>query len=72
MSRQPQCVFSVQFVELAFTMYEQYYYYAAMLYGFTFIVGFASTKELYRKRVQLYNAVAQSHFIPLVSAGCVR
>ena len=72
MSRHPQCVFSVQFVELAVTMYEQYYWYAAILYGLSFIVGFASTKELYRKRVQLYNAVAQSHCIPLVSAGHVR
>ena len=62
----------VQFVELAITMYEEYYYYAAMLYGLTFIAGFASTRQLYRKRVQLFNAVAQSHFIPLVSAGRVR
>ena len=59
-------------MELAFTMYEQYYYYAAILYGITAVAAFASTKELYRKRVQLYNAVAQSHFIPLVNAGHVR
>ena len=70
--RHPQCVCSVQFVELAFTMYEQYYYYAAALYGLTLTCSFVSTKELYRKRVQLFKAVAQSHFIPLVSAGHVR
>ena len=62
----------MQFSELAFTMYEQYYYYAAMLYGLAFTAGFFSTKELYRKRVQLINAVAQSHLVPLVNAGRVR
>lgn len=62
----------MQYVELAFTMYEQYFFYAAALLSLTFIAGFVSTKELYRKRLQLYNAVATRHFIPLVQAGRVR
>lgn len=62
----------VQLVELAFIMYEQYYAYAGLLLAITIAAGFASSYELYRKRVQLYNAVAQRHLIPIVQAGHVR
>ena len=65
-------MYPAQFVELAMTMYEGYYYYAAILYGVTAVAAFVSTKELYRKRLQLFQAVAQSHFIPLVNAGRMR
>ena len=53
-------------------MYEQYFFYAAALLSLTFFGGYVSTKELYTKRLQLYNAVATRHFIPLVQAGRVR
>lgn len=62
----------MQYVELAYTMYVQYYWYAAVLLGLTFIAGYVSVKELYGKRLQLYKAVAQRHFIPLVQAGHVK
>ena len=62
----------MQYLELAFTMYEQYYYYAAALLGLTFAAGYISTKELYRKRLQLYTAVAYHHVVPVVQSGFVR
>ena len=62
----------LQYVQLAFTMYEQYYYYAAALLSITLLSGFASTFQLYRKRLQLFQAVAQRHLVPIVQAGLVR
>ena len=62
----------MQLVELAFIMYKQYHAYAGLLLAITIAAGFASSYELYRKRLQLYNAVAQRHLIPIVQAGHVR
>ena len=62
----------VQYVELAFTLYEQYFVYAGALLAITLLSGFASTVELYYKRLQLYRAVAQRHVVPIVQAGRVR
>ena len=62
----------VQYVELAFTMYKQFYCYAAVLLTITLLASYFSTKELYSKRLQLYNAVAQRRCIPLVSGAYVR
>ena len=62
----------MQYAQLAFTMYEHYLFYAAALLGTTLFSGFASTAELYRKRVQLYQAVAQRRIVLIVHAGHVR
>lgn len=53
-------------------MYEQYYYYAVVLLGLTFSASAVSVKELYKRRLQLYNAVQQQSLIPLVQDGHVR
>lgn len=53
-------------------MYEQCYCYAAVLLSLMFAAGMVSIKELYRKPLQLYNAVAQHSLAPLVQAGHVR
>lgn len=53
-------------------MYEQYYFYAAALLALTITSGFLSTRRLYQKRLQLYRAVAQVNFVPLVQGGYVR
>lgn len=62
----------VQYAELAFIVYEQYYAYAGLLLAITIVAGFASSYELYCKRVQLYTVVAQRHLIPIMQAGHVR
>lgn len=62
----------VQYVELAFTLYEQYFVYAGALLAITLVSGFVSTLELYSKRLQLYRAMAQRHVVPIVQAGRVR
>ena len=59
-------------MELAFIMYERYYAYAAALLAITVFAGFASSYELYSKRLQLYTVVAQRRLIPIVEAGHVR
>lgn len=62
----------VQYAGLAFNCYEQYYYYAAVLLTLTIESGFYSTWALYKKRLQLYDAIAKRHFVPLIQSGHVR
>lgn len=53
-------------------MYEGYYYYAGVLLATTLISGFMSTRVVRKKRLQLYNSVAQRRVVPLVQHGRVR
>ena len=62
----------MQYVELAFTMYEGYYYYAAVLLSITLVSGFVSTSSAHRKRLQLYSTVAHHRMLPVVQGGRVR
>ena len=62
----------LQYVELAFTIYEGYVLYAAILLFITLMSGFAATKMQYMKRMSLYTSVQQCHLVPIVSAGYVR
>ena len=65
-------LFGLQYVGLAFNMYEQYDSHAAALLALTITSGFLSTRRLYQKRLQLYRAVAQVNFVPLVQGEYVR
>ena len=62
----------MQYAELAFTMYEGYYYYAAILLNISLIAGFLSTVGAYQRRMQMYTSVAQRRLLPLVQKGYVR
>lgn len=66
------CGCDVQFVGLAFNMWEQYYIYAAVLLALTLTSAFFFTMRLYQKKMQLYLAVSQRHIVPLVTNGIVR
>ena len=66
------CCVDVQFVGLAFNMWEEYYFYAAILLALTLTSGFFFTIRLYKKKKQLYLAVSQRHIVPLVTGGIVR
>ena len=66
------CCSDVQFVGLAFNMWEQYYFYAAILLALTLTSGFFFRTRLYKKKRQLYLAVSQRHIVPLVTGGIVR
>lgn len=62
----------LQYVELAYTLYEGYSVYAAALLATTLISGVISTRVSYLKRLQLYTSVAQQRVVPLVQRGRVR
>ena len=62
----------MQCVELAFTMYEQYYYYAAALLGVTVVSCFTAVRLAYVKRMQLYASISQRQVVPIVQRGYVR
>lgn len=62
----------VQYAELAFTMYDQYYYYSIALLTVSLASGFTSTRVSYLKRLQLYRSVAQHRVVPVVQNGRVR
>lgn len=62
----------VQYVELAYLMYELRYVYAGILYLISFLATSASCWTLYWKRMELYNATRQCRLVPVVQAGIVR
>lgn len=62
----------MQYVELAFTMYEGYRYYAAILLAISLVAGYVATMAAYQKRLQLYTSIAQHHLLPRVLGGVVR
>ena len=62
----------LQYVELAYLLYDLRVSYAGLLYLFSFWANFASCQWLYRKRMELYTAIRQCHLIPIVQAGRVR
>ena len=62
----------MQYVELAFTFYEEYYWYAAFLLTISLASGYLSTIALYQKRLRLYTSIAKHHLVPYVFEGCVR
>lgn len=62
----------MQYVELAFTFYNEYYSSAAILIAISLIAGFLSTRAAYKKRLQLYTSIAKHHLLPCVQGGFVR
>ncbi len=62
----------LQYVELAYLMYELRYYYAGILYLISFSANLASCWTLYWKRMELYTAIRQCRLVPIVQAGIVR
>ncbi len=62
----------LQYVELAYLMYELRYVYAGILYFISFWANLAACWTLYWKRMELYTAVRQCRLVPLVQAGIVR
>ena len=62
----------MQYAELAFTFYEQYYWYVAFLLVITLASGYISTIALYQRRLRLYTSIAQHHLVPYVHEGYVR
>ncbi len=67
-----QTVGMLQYVELAYLMYELRYYYAGILYLISFWANLASCWTLYWKRMELYTAIRQCRLVPIVQAGIVR
>ena len=62
----------LQAVELAFHVYERYYWYAGLLCSITLLSSFTAVAPLYQKRLQLYSSVVSQQVIPLLQAGRVR
>ncbi|KAA6417980.1 MAG: hypothetical protein FRX49_12062 [Trebouxia sp. A1-2] len=65
-------MYLIQYVELAYLMYELRYVYAGILYLISFLATSASCWTLYWKRMELYNATRQCRLVPVVQAGIVR
>lgn len=62
----------LQYVELAYLMYELRYIYAGILYLISFWANSAACWTLYWKRMELYTAIRQCRLVPIVQAGIVR
>ena len=62
----------MQYVELAFTFYDEYYSSTAILLAISLVGGFFSTRAAYTKRLQLYTSIAKHHLLPCVLDGYVR
>lgn len=62
----------LQYVELAYLMYELRYIYAGVLYLISFWANSAASWTLYWKRMELYTAIQQCRLVPIVQAGIVR
>ncbi|KAL0030950.1 hypothetical protein WJX79_003464 [Trebouxia sp. C0005] len=65
-------MYLIQYVELAYLMYELRYVYAGILYLISLLATSASCWTLYWKRMELYNATRQCRLVPVVQAGIVR
>ena len=63
---------NMQFVELAYFLYERYYWYAILLLSITLSTTLGGVTVLYLKRQQLYKSVVKSRAVPIVQAGFVR
>ena len=68
----PNFLLFVQFMELAFIMYEGYLYYAAILLAISLVSGYVSTMAAYQMKLQLYTSIAQHHLVPRVLGRYVR
>lgn len=62
----------MQYVELAYTAYVQYYIYSIILVFITLFSGIWAIGAQYEKRMQLYNTVQQRRIIPLLHGKLVR
>ena len=62
----------MQFVELAYQLYEQHWWYAGLLLSITVLSSIFGVAPLYAQRLQLYKSVASRHIVPIVQAGYVR
>ncbi|DBA90734.1 TPA: hypothetical protein ACH3X1_003944 [Trebouxia sp. C0004] len=65
-------MYLIQYVELAYLMYELRYGYAGVLYLISFWANLAACWTLYWKRMELYTAIRQCRLVPIVQAGIVR
>ena len=62
----------MQYLELAFEVYERWYAYAAVLFIITLAACMTSSVRMYMKRMQLYRNVHHQCVVPIVTAGRVR
>ena len=62
----------MQFYELGYLYYAQFYALASALLLITVFSAFIATYALYQKRCELFQAVRQQRLIPLVQCGRVR
>ena len=62
----------VQFLELAFHVYQGWYTYAATLAFISIAASCLSVRVLYQKRLELYKNIQHRRVVPLVTAGRVR
>ena len=62
----------MQYVELAFEVYQKWYTYTTILYCITLAACMTSAGRLYMKRMQLYRGIHHQRVMPVVSAGRVR
>ena len=62
----------MQYMQLAFIMYEGYLYYAAILLAISLVSGYVATMAAYQKRLHLYTSIAQHHLLPRFLGGLVR
>lgn len=62
----------VQYAELGFKIYEEYYASAATVLAVSLLSGFLSTIAAFRKRMHLYTSIEQHHLVPVVVGGHVR
>lgn len=62
----------MQFLELAFELYERWYTYAAALLSISVGASFLAVRVLYQKRMELYRTIQQQHVVPIVTGGRVR
>lgn len=66
------CCCFMQYAELAFSIYEEYYVSGTILLAITLVSGVLSTRAAYEKRLQLYTSVARHHLLPCVQGQYVR
>lgn len=66
------CCCFMQYAELAFSIYTEYYVSATVLLAITLMSGVMSTRAAYKKRLQLYTSVARHHLLPCVQGRYVR
>ncbi len=65
-------VHAMQYMELAFQLYDKWYSYAAVLFVISIVSCFLGVHALYLKRMALYKNIRQQRLVPVVSGGRVR